>query len=440
MLKTECVLGTAMMFFNWGKKADVFKVATKYVVKSEVFEGRSDAILAIVEAMSDAQMRSQFALFFKDGLDGPSATLKEKLYEVLRVASYGSNATDKFTVWSKKFRVMSSLYGTVIKTVADSFYQTGSNTFAKWVGLIVEHSKDVTYMERSRDIQKWITNHHYQMLREVDLDFVIGAGNALLGETKASTVQEAVRKVVDIFQMIIEANSTVVVWSNDKMLWMLKDDTNGRAMNDVHMTDMGAKEVVGCAKRIVTPTKDEQSLKKMKVGDEPKLGRSLFSENEIGDDTGKLSNSSDEGNDTSGRKQVVEKSAGTLDVLEKSERYEIPIELKNLNSSEKLLVQEYVATMKPLAVHKIQGYTAGESFITNESIGSKVDTSNALAAIKTGDTIIQEFSRDLTMKSSNEGPGLNAYQQFLVLKKQFEPSPGGKFKNHIDRYDLMNII
>ena len=217
---------------------------------------------------------------------------------------------------NKKINVMVYLYKDIIQTVTDTFHKSGLNTFVKWVGLVIEQSKDVNYIEKSKEIQKWVSNHHFQMLRKVDLDFVIDAGNALLGETKSTNVQEVVRKVADIFQTISEANATVVVYNNDKMLWLLNSDTDGNTVNDVEMTDVQRNEVVDSTKRVVTPSRDDQPMKKMKVGDEPKLGRSLFSDNDIGDETGKLLNSSDKGSDTSVRDKSVDRSVDTFDTLE----------------------------------------------------------------------------------------------------------------------------
>jgi len=50
--------------FNWGKKYDVVKLAGKHSKGWVTFRGRSDAIIAIIEAMTDVQIRSKFALFF----------------------------------------------------------------------------------------------------------------------------------------------------------------------------------------------------------------------------------------------------------------------------------------------------------------------------------------------------------------------------------------
>jgi len=97
-MKTACVLTTSskvFKVFSWGKRTDVFKVVTKQVPNAEAFQGRSEMIIAVIEAMTDVQLRSQFAIFFKEGHDGPIATLRNMLYEVLCVAKHGSRATDK---------------------------------------------------------------------------------------------------------------------------------------------------------------------------------------------------------------------------------------------------------------------------------------------------------------------------------------------------------
>ena len=414
-MKTACVLATSSKVFSWGKKTDVFRVVTKHVSNAKAFQGRSEMIIAIVEAMTDDQLRSQFALFFKDGHEGPVATLRNKLYEVLCVAKHGSSATDKFTVWNKKNNVMVYLYKEVIQTVEDTFHKSGSNTFAKWVGLVIDQSKDVNYIERSKDIQKWIVNQHFQMLRKVDLDFVIDAGNALTDETKSTNVKEAVRKVVDIFQTIRETNATVVVSNNDKMLWLLNSDTDGNAVNDVEMTDVNRNKVVDSTKRIVTPSRDDQPMKKMKVGDEPKLGRSLFSENDIGDETGKLLNSSDRRSDTSVCDKYVDRSVDTLDTLES---------IKD--------VQDTVVEV--LTAHKMQGITENNTSLKKTSVEGIVDNSNTLEEMEGGEKIPNTLLVEQQVQGSSGGPSLSAYEQYLELKKKFEPASHSVAKVVIDGY------
>ena len=390
-MKTQCVLSTPRTTFNWGKKSDVVKLAGKCSKGWVTFNGRSDAIIAIIEAMTDAQICSQFALFFEEGHEKPSATQKDMLYEMLRVARHGSEATDKFIVWSKKFNVMTSLYEGVIKTVEETFHKSGMNTFAKWVGWVIEQSKDVNYLKKSKDIQKWVLNNHFQMLKKIDLDFVLQSGNALLDETKTTNIQDAVRKVVDIFQMIIEANATVAVYANDKMTWVVRNDAYDAGVGDVEMTVENSDNAVKSVKRIVTPSRGEQPVKKMKVGDEPKLGRSLFSNNSIGDETGKLLNSSDTGDGAS----VHNKSMGTLEVDRSGEE----------------TVQE------SLEVKDVTDCTKNDTSVENDTIVRIENTSNAQTAIEPG----EQIERKLPVVA-NDDPSLSNYARFLKLKEEFEGS------------------
>jgi hypothetical protein len=433
-MKTKCVLSTSTSF-NWGKKSDVVKLAGKHTKGWTQFNGRSDAIAAIIEAMTSEQIRAQFALFFNEGHGEPSATLKTMLLEVLRVGSYGSEATDKYTVWSRKFNVVSSLYGDVIETIGESFHKTGSNTFAKWVGVVIEAQKDERYLKKSKDIQKWVLNNHFQMLRKVDLDFLLCAGMALLGQTGMQCAQDTVRKVISIVQMIIAANATVAVYDDDRMLWVLKNDTYGSVIGDIEMTGTiedrvedvemtGAIEdrVEDSRKRIVTPSKDEQPMKVMRVGDEPKLSRSLFSDSNIGDETGKLLDMFPVEDDTS----VLDKSVKTL---------------KDQNLGR-------VHSNDGLATMKGNGYREDDELVENFALERILNTSKATTGNKPRELVLTEEEKDRISKDAE-------YEQYLLLKKKFDHliqkpekvviehkansmDPSGKFKNHIDQYEFEN--
>ena len=393
-MKTKCVLNTSTAF-NWGKKSDVVKLAGKHTQGWMKFNGRSDAIVAIIEAMTPEQISSQFALFFKEGFGEPSATLKTMLFEVLRVGTYGSEATDKYTVWNRKFNVVSSLYGGIIETIGASFHKTGSNTFAKWVGVVIDGSKDANYLKKSKDIQKWVSNNHFQMLNKVDLDFLLPAGMALLAVTGMKSAQDTVRKVMDIFEMIIAANATVAVYDDDKMLWVLKNGTSGSVVGDIEMTDAIGDRVEDGRKRFVTPSKDEKPMKVMKVGDEPKLSRSLFSDSDIGDETGKLLNTSRMEDDTS----VLDKPVKTV---------------------ERVHLNDGLATME------------GNSDKHDGELG-------------------EHFALPVLTEKDKELISANAdYAKFLLLKRKlfggqdiegFEHKASsavgsGKFRNHIDQYEF----
>ena len=401
-MKTKCVLSTSPAF-NWGKKTDVVKLAGKHTQGWKKFNGRSDAIVTIIEAMTPEQISSQFALFFEEGGGESSATLKTMLFEVLRVGTHGSEATNKYTVWNRKFDVVLSLYGGIIQTIGTSFHKTGSNSFAKWVGVVIDGSNDANYLKKSKDIQKWVMNNHFQMLKKVDLDFLLGAAMALLAVTGMKTAQDNVRKVIDIFQMIIAANATVAVYDDDKMLWVLKNGPYGSVVGDIEMTDAIGDRVGDGRKRIVTPSKDEKPMKVMKVGDEPKLSRSLFSDSDIGDETGELLNTSRMEDDTS----VLDKPLKTLE--------DQTVEKVHLN----------------------------DGFATMEGKSSKND-----------DELVKDFPLPVLTDEEKERIKANAdYAKYLILKEKlfggqdiekFEhkasPANGsGKFKNHIDQYEFENM-
>ena len=401
-MKTKCVLSTSPAF-NWGKKTDVVKLAGKHTQGWMKFNGRSDAIVSIIEAMTPEQISSQFALFFEEGGGESSATLKTMLFEVLRVGTHGSEATNKYTVWNRKFDVVLSLYGGIIQTIGTSFHKTGSNSFAKWVGVVIDGSNDANYLKKSKDIQKWVMNNHFQMLKKVDLDFLLRAAMALLAVTGMKTAQDNVRKVIDIFQMIIAANATVAVYDDDKMLWVLKNGPYGSIVGDIGMTDAIGDRVGDGRKRIVTPSKDEKPMKVMKVGDEPKLSRSLFSDSDIGDETGELLNTSRMEDDTS----VLDKPLKTLE--------DQTVEKVHLNGG----------------------------FATMEGKSSKND-----------DELMEDFPLPVLTEEEKERIKANAdYAKYLILKEklfggqdiekfEFKASPAnasGKFKNHIDQYEFENM-
>ena len=401
-MKTKCVLSTSPAF-NWGKKTDVVKLAGKHTQGWMKFNGRSDAIVSIIEAMTPEQISSQFALFFEEGGGESSATLKTMLFEVLRVGAHSSGATNKYTVWNRKFDVVLSLYGGIIQTIGTSFHKTGSNSFAKWVGVVIDGSNDANYLKKSKDIQKWVMNNHFQMLKKVDLDFLLRAAMALLAVTGMKTAQDNVRKVIDIFQMIIAANATVAVYDDDKMLWVLKNGPYGSIVGDIGMTDAIGDRVGDGRKRIVTPSKDEKPMKVMKVGDEPKLSRSLFSDSDIGDETGEFLNTSRMEDDTS----VLDKPLKTLE--------DQTVEKVHLNGG----------------------------FATMEGKSSKND-----------DELMEDFPLPVLTEEEKERIKANAdYAKYLILKEklfggqdiekfEFKASPAngsGKFKNHIDQYEFENM-
>jgi hypothetical protein len=401
-MKTKCVLSTSPAF-NWGKKTDVVKLAGKHTQGWMKFNGRSDAIVSIIEAMTPEQISSQFALFFEEGGGESSATLKTMLFEVLRVGAHSSGATNKYTVWNRKFDVVLSLYGGIIQTIGTSFHKTGSNSFAKWVGVVIDGSNDANYLKKSKDIQKWVMNNHFQMLKKVDLDFLLRAAMALLAVTGMKTAQDNVRKVIDIFQMIIAANATVAVYDDDKMLWVLKNGPYGSIVGDIGMTDAIGDRVGDGRKRIVTPSKDEKPMKVMKVGDEPKLSRSLFSDSDIGDETGELLNTSRMEDDTS----VLDKPLKTLE--------DQTVEKVHLNGG----------------------------FATMEGKSSKND-----------DELMEDFPLPVLTEEEKERIKANAdYAKYLILKEklfggqdiekfEFKASPAnasGKLKNHIDQYEFENM-
>jgi hypothetical protein len=401
-MKTKCVLSTSPAF-NWGKKTDVVKLAGKHTQGWMKFNGRSDAIVSIIEAMTPEQISSQFALFFEEGGGESSATLKTMLFEVLRVGAHSSGATNKYTVWNRKFDVVLSLYGGIIQTIGTSFHKTGSNSFAKWVGVVIDGSNDANYLKKSKDIQKWVMNNHFQMLKKVDLDFLLRAAMALLAVTGMKTAQDNVRKVIDIFQMIIAANATVAVYDDDKMLWVLKNGPYGSIVGDIGMTDAIGDRVGDGRKRIVTPSKDEKPMKVMKVGDEPKLSRSLFSGSDIGDETGEFLNTSRMEDDTS----VLDKPLKTLE--------DQTVEKVHLNGG----------------------------FATMEGKSSKND-----------DELMEDFPLPVLTEEEKERIKANAdYAKYLILKEklfggqdiekfEFKASPAngsGKLKNHIDQYEFENM-
>ena len=322
---------------------------------------------------------------------------------MLRVGAHSSGATNKYTVWNRKFDVVLSLYGGIIQTIGTSFHKTGSNSFAKWVGVVIDGSNDANYLKKSKDIQKWVMNNHFQMLKKVDLDFLLRAAMALLAVTGMKTAQDNVRKVIDIFQMIIAANATVAVYDDDKMLWVLKNGPYGSIVGDIGMTDAIGDRVGDGRKRIVTPSKDEKPMKVMKVGDEPKLSRSLFSDSDIGDETGELLNMSRMEDDTS----VLDKPLKTLE--------DQTVEKVHLNGG----------------------------FATMEGKSSKND-----------DELMEDFPLPVLTEEEKERIKANAdYAKYLILKEklfggqdiekfEFKASPAngsGKLKNHIDQYEFENM-
>ena len=162
-------------------------------------------------------------------------------------------------------------------------------------------------------------------------------------------------------------------------------------VGDVEMTVENSDNAVKSVKRIVTPSRGEQPVKKMKVGDEPKLGRSLFSNNSIGDETGKLLNSSDTGDGAS----VHNKSMSTLEVDRSGEE----------------TVQE------SLEVKDVTDCTKNDTSVENDTIKRIENTSNAQTAIEPG----EQIERKLPVVA-NDDPSLSNYARFLKLKEEFEGS------------------
>ena len=80
----------------------------------------------------------------------------------------------------------------------------------------------------------------------------------------------------------------------------------------------------------------------------------------------------------------------------------------------------------------MQGITGNDTSFRKKSIERIVDTSNALEATTGCEEIAQTLLVEQKVQGSSGGPSLTAYEHFLELKKQFEPSLHGIAKVVID--------